>query len=32
VFFLAKNDGSQSHAFARSLEEHEANLEEYGYR
>jgi UPF0755 protein len=32
VFFLAKNDGSQGHAFAKSLAEHEANLEEYGYR
>jgi UPF0755 protein len=32
VFFLAKNDGSQGHAFARNLEEHEANLREYGYR
>jgi UPF0755 protein len=32
VFFLAKNDGSQGHAFARTLEEHEANLVEYGYR
>jgi UPF0755 protein len=32
VFFLAKNDGSQGHAFARSLEEHEANLREYGYQ
>jgi UPF0755 protein len=32
VFFLAKNDGSQAHAFARTLAEHEQNLEEYGYR
>jgi UPF0755 protein len=32
VYFLAKNDGSQSHAFAKTLEEHEANLREYGYR
>ncbi|HET9347375.1 MAG TPA: endolytic transglycosylase MltG [Candidatus Limnocylindrales bacterium] len=32
VFFLAKNDGSQGHAFAKTLEEHEANLREYGYR
>jgi UPF0755 protein len=32
VFFLAKNDGSQGHAFAKTLEEHEANMREYGYR
>jgi UPF0755 protein len=32
VFFVAKNDGSHSHAFAKTLAEHEANLEKYGYR
>jgi peptidoglycan lytic transglycosylase G len=32
VFFLAKNDGSESHAFAKTLAEHEDNLREYGYR
>jgi peptidoglycan lytic transglycosylase G len=32
VYFLAKNDGSQSHAFAKTLAEHEDNLREYGYR
>ena len=32
VYFLAKNDGSQGHAFAKTLEEHEANLREFGYR
>ena len=31
LFFLAKNDGSQGHAFAKTLEEHEANMREYGY-
>jgi UPF0755 protein len=32
VFFVAKNDGSHGHAFARTLAEHEANLRQYGYR
>ena len=32
VFFVAKNDGSHGHAFAKTLAEHEANLEKYGYR
>ena len=32
VFFLAKNDGSDGHAFATTNAEHEANLVEYGYR
>jgi UPF0755 protein len=32
VFFVAKNDGSDGHAFAKTAAEHEANLEKYGYR
>ena len=32
VFFVAKNDGSHGHAFAKTLAEHEANLKLYGYR
>jgi UPF0755 protein len=32
VFFVAKNDGSHGHAFARTAKEHEDNLEKYGYR
>jgi UPF0755 protein len=31
LFFVAKNDGSKTHAFARTLEEHEANKKAYGY-
>jgi UPF0755 protein len=31
VFFLAKRDGSNAHAFARTQAEHEANRVEYGY-
>jgi UPF0755 protein len=31
VFFLAKNDGSDGHAFARNQKEHDANLKKYGY-
>jgi UPF0755 protein len=31
VFFLAKNDGSDGHAFARNQAEHDANREKYGY-
>jgi UPF0755 protein len=31
LFFLAKNDGSQAHAFAKTLQEHEANMREFGY-
>jgi len=31
VYFLAKNDGSDGHAFARNQAEHDANREEYGY-
>ncbi|TMG24919.1 MAG: endolytic transglycosylase MltG [Chloroflexi bacterium] len=32
LYFVAKNDGSHEHAFARTLAEHEANLTKYGYR
>jgi UPF0755 protein len=32
LYFVAKGDGSRTHAFAKTLEEHEANLEKYGYR
>jgi UPF0755 protein len=31
LFFLAKKDGSNSHAFARTKEEHDANRKKYGY-
>jgi UPF0755 protein len=31
VFFLAKRDGSNGHAFAKSAKEHEANRVKYGY-
>lgn len=31
VFFLAKNDGSDGHAFARNQKEHDANRKKYGY-
>jgi UPF0755 protein len=31
VFFLAKRDGSNGHAFARTQKEHEANRVKYGY-
>jgi UPF0755 protein len=31
LFFLAKNDGTGGLAFARTQEEHEANLKKYGY-
>jgi UPF0755 protein len=31
VYFLAKNDGSNTHAFAKTLAEHNANLKKYGY-
>jgi UPF0755 protein len=31
VFFLAKRDGSNGHAFARTSKEHEANRVKYGY-
>lgn len=32
LYFVAKQDGSNSHAFARNEAEHQANLVEYGYR
>jgi UPF0755 protein len=32
LFFVAKNDGSNGHAFAKTAAEHEANLQRYGYR
>jgi UPF0755 protein len=31
LFFLAKHDGTNTHAFARTQAEHEANLRKYGY-
>ncbi|HSL34620.1 MAG TPA: endolytic transglycosylase MltG [Candidatus Limnocylindrales bacterium] len=31
VFFLAKRDGSDGHAFAATQKEHDANREKYGY-
>jgi UPF0755 protein len=31
VFFLAKRDGSNGHAFAKTAAEHEANRAKYGY-
>jgi UPF0755 protein len=32
LYFVAKNDGSRTHAFAKTLKEHEANLAKYGYK
>ena len=32
LYFVAKNDGSHTHAFARTYAEHQANLRKYGYR
>jgi peptidoglycan lytic transglycosylase G len=32
LFFLAKNDGSKGHAFAKTLKEHQQNLKKYGYQ
>jgi UPF0755 protein len=31
LFFVAKNDGTRTHAFARTPAEHLANLKKYGY-
>lgn len=32
LFFVAKGDGSNTHAFARTYQEHLANLKKYGYQ
>lgn len=32
LFFVAKSDGSNTHAFAKTAKEHEQNLKKYGYR
>jgi UPF0755 protein len=32
LYFVAKGDGSDTHAFAKTKKEHEANLVKYGYR
>jgi UPF0755 protein len=32
LYFVAKNDGSNTTAFARTYKEHQANLKKYGYR
>src|SRR5207244_1399173 len=31
LFFLAKHDGTNTHAFAKTKAEHDANLKKYGY-
>jgi UPF0755 protein len=31
LYFLAKNDGSGTHAFAKTQAEQDANLKKYGY-
>ena len=31
LYFVAKGDGSDTHAFAKTLKEHQANLKKYGY-
>jgi UPF0755 protein len=31
LYFLAKNDGSGTHAFAKTQAEQNANLKKYGY-
>ena len=31
LYFLAKKDGSNTHAFAKTLAEHDANRKKYGY-
>jgi UPF0755 protein len=32
LYFVAKNDGSKTTAFAKTYKEHQANLKKYGYR
>jgi UPF0755 protein len=32
LYFVAKNDGSTTHAFARTYAQHLANLRKYGYK
>ena len=32
LYFVAKKDGSRTHAFAKTLKQHEANLAKYGYK
>ncbi len=32
LYFVAKGDGSNTHAFARTFKEHQANLKKYGYQ
>lgn len=32
LYFVAKGDGSSTHAFARTFKEHQANLKKYGYQ
>ena len=32
LFFVLKNDGSRTHAFAKTYAEHQANLRKYGYQ
>ena len=32
LYFVAKRDGSRTHAFAKTLKQHEANLAKYGYK
>jgi UPF0755 protein len=32
LYFVAKHDGSNEHAFARTFAEHQANLRKYGYQ
>jgi peptidoglycan lytic transglycosylase G len=32
VYFVAKGDGTDTHAFAKTAAQHEANLKKYGYR
>ena len=31
LYFVAKNDGSKTHAFAKTAAQHQANLKKYGY-